>query len=385
MAQSELRTVNRSAWLVGVISVPWLGPLLVFACAGLAISLFALTPTTTRFAVAEIDGVAFGTFRTAGAGLVALLLLVAFRVRPPQTRSDWGLVLCSAFGIFIGFPLLFSVGSQITSASHAALIMAAMPLFTGLIGTALDRRLLGSEWFIGACIAMLGEAALVMMRDAGPLTQATMTGDLLVLLGCISCAAGSAFGARLTTHFNPWAATLWALVLASIGMAPFAALQARTTAWSTIHPLTWVALAHVTLGVNILAFAGWFWALARGGVERVAALQFAQPVLAVSFATLLLNEHLTWSLLAAGAMIVVGIGIACRSAPRPAGTDPRELEHAGSVHSAAPSPLLLFRRWRQARRARAEFVAMDYRDVKDLGFPALPEGEPERSHWRRTI
>ena len=131
----------------------------VFAAACLTIVLFALTPATTRLAATQIDALSVGIVRSVGAGLIALPLLVLLRLAPPKKAADWTLLIFSAFGSFAAFPVLFSLGSQRTSGCHAALIMAAMPLFVGCTGIVLDRWLPRPSWFLGAAIAVAGEMA----------------------------------------------------------------------------------------------------------------------------------------------------------------------------------------------------------------------------------
>ena len=82
--------------------------------------------------------------------------------------------------------------------------------------------------------------------------------------------------------------------------------------WSGLEPISWAALAHITVGASILAYVSWFWALSRGGIARVAPFQFAQPVVALVFAVLLLGEHLASNVIASGIAIVSGIAIARR-------------------------------------------------------------------------
>ena len=62
-----------------------------------------------------------------------------------------------------------------------------------------------------------------------------------------------------------------------------------------------------------LANVAWLWALARGGIVRIAPLQFAQPILAVLFVALLLKEVFTLRLLLATIVIVTGIIVAHRA------------------------------------------------------------------------
>ena len=287
---------------------------LVIAAALLTVSLFALTPTTTRIAVVQIDGSLVGLIRTVGAGLTAFPFLLILRLHPPKKWQEWKLLLISALGCFVGFPLLFSLGAQRTSASHAGLIMALMPLLTSLISAAIDRALPTTAWFCGAIIAFTGATLLITTNGGGSSAEVTLMGDLLVLGSCITFSAGAVAGAKYSVGANPWSATFWSISIASVCLAPFAVIEGRGISWSEITFNTWAALFHVTIGAGILAYIAWFWALSRGGITRVAPLQFAQPLLALAFAVLLLRERFSLSFLVTGIVIIAGIIIAFRAA-----------------------------------------------------------------------
>jgi drug/metabolite transporter (DMT)-like permease len=199
-----------------------LSSFVVFLVAGLAIFLFALSPVTARISVERLDGMNLGLIRIVGTGLLALPVLVVCRLKPPKRLPDWGLLAVSSFGTFAAFPLLFAVGSQSTSAAHVSLVMASMPLFTGLVAAMFDRRLPGRAWWLGAGLAVAGEALMVLARDQSSIATSSVSGDLVVLIGCILCASGSAAGARLTARTGTWAATFWAATLAGLCLAPAA-------------------------------------------------------------------------------------------------------------------------------------------------------------------
>lgn len=285
---------------------------LTLAAAWLTITLFALTPITTRLATAEIDGIAVGVFRTVGAAAFAIPILALFRLAPPRSRAGWRLLTVSMVGGFIGFPLLFSAGTQLTSGCHAALIMASIPLFTGLIGTAVERRVPRPLWLAGVAIALIGEVALIASTTgwAGSGAQGSLFGDLLVLAACLAVASGFVAGARLTAQIGAWAATFWAIALAGIALAPIAAVEAHGMAWTHLSPLSWMALLHLALGAGVVGFAAWFFALARGGIARIAVLQFFQPLISLALAVVLLAEHLTAVMTVAAVVVLTGVLIA---------------------------------------------------------------------------
>jgi drug/metabolite transporter (DMT)-like permease len=300
----------------------------VFAAACFAVVLFALVPSTTRIAATQLSGLSVGLIRTAGAALFGFPLLLILRPPAPRTLKDWGLLLLYAFGNFAGFPILFGIGVRHTSGSHAALIMAAMPLFIGLLGMALERRLPRCSWFIGAAIAIAGEAVLVGMGNTGS-TGASLTGDALVFAACTLSAIGIVAGARLGTRMGPLAATLWAIFIGGAVLAPWAVLRLVESpyAYQQLTALTWTAVVQITLGAAIIANMSWLWAVSRGGLVRIAPIQFAQPVCALFLAGALLNEHLSPDLLLVAACIVVGTVTACRGArPKPAAKERHSAE-----------------------------------------------------------
>ena len=293
----------------------------VFVAACFAVVLFALVPASTRIAGLQLDGLSIGLIRAVGAGLLAAPLLIICRLRPPNNMKDVSLLLLYAFANFAGFPVLFSLGTQKTSGAHAALIMATMPLLVGIIGIVLDRRLPRWSWFLGMTIAVTGEAALVGLRNLGTAVGTSIVGDAIVFAGCALSAIGLVAGARLGSRMNPLAGAFWAMTIAAVGLAPFAAVHALTAPYRYLNltGMTWAALVQITLGAAVLANISLVWALSRGGLVRVAPLQFAQPVCALFFASALLNERLTSSLLLVAAAIVFGIVTASRGA-RPSPT-----------------------------------------------------------------
>jgi drug/metabolite transporter (DMT)-like permease len=287
----------------------------IFAAALLTIVLFALTPATTRLAELQIDGLWIGIIRSVGACVITIPLLLLLRLAPPKKTADWGMLILSAFGSFAVFPVLFSLGAQRTSGSHAALIMAVMPLFVGCAGMLLDRRLPRPSWFMGATIAIAGEIALIGIRSRG-ISNATAGGDAIVLVGCIFFALGVVAGARLSSRINPLSATLWAITIGSVALIPLAIVHWQTTAmdFHTFTATTWAAVFHITVGATIIANLSWLWGLSRGGLVRIAPLQFSQPVCALFFAAALLGERLNLTLILVAAVIVFGTVTACRGA-----------------------------------------------------------------------
>lgn len=290
----------------------WRERALILAAAAAALLIWGATPMITRVAVMAIDPTAVGILRTVLAGIVAVPLALALRLPRPGNGREWGLLLVAALGGFVGFPVLFTIGVRHTSASHAALIIAASPLFTGLIAAAVERRQPRAAWRTGAALAFAGEAALIGFPAGFGGPDVTLAGDLLVLTGGVGAAAGYVAGARLSERLNAWATTFWGIGLGGLLLLPVATGTIGPAAWAGAGALGWAAVAYLALFSTILAYVCWYWALRRGGIARIGATQFAQPVIALAFAVMILGEPLTPLLAVSAAIIVVGVAIAQR-------------------------------------------------------------------------
>lgn len=283
------------------------------AAASFAVVVWGLTPAATKLAVGEIDALTVGILRTVLAMALGLPLVLALRLPLPKAADDWRLLVISAAGGFVAFPLLFAIGVDLTTTAHAALIMAALPIFTGLFGAAVERRWPGRRWWLGAALALAGEAVLVgaQFRFAGP--GASLEGDLLTLASCIAAAAGYVAGSQLSLRIGTWGTTFWGLSLGGVVLLPVLALRFDATSWPTVTAIGWGATAYLALFVTILAYVAWYWALARGGTARVGSVQFAQPVVALVAAVTAMGEVFTPPLALATVAILAGIAIAQRA------------------------------------------------------------------------
>lgn len=289
-------------------------PAAPWVAAAWAVLAWGATPAATKLAVTAIDPLALGMLRSVLAGVVALPVALGARQALPGDRREWRLLLISALCGFAGFPILFTLALAHTSTSHAALILAAAPIFTSLIGLAVERRMPGRAWWLGLVLAFAGEAALVGLsaHDSG---EASPAGDLVALVSSLMVATGYVAGSRLSKTMGSWGVTLWGVAIAAAVQFPFAAWALAHDALGGVDTTGWGALAYLAFVSSLVAYASWYWALAAGGVARIAPMQFLQPLVALVLAAVIFAEMLTLPLLVAGSVILIGVAVARRGQP----------------------------------------------------------------------
>ena len=296
--------------------------LLVLSAAFLAVVLWAGTVVVTKVTVAEADALAVGFLRTLLAGLVALPLALASLARRPRGGAAWRGLGAASLGAYVLFPILFSLGMARTSGAHTALIMASLPILTGLIAAPFEGRWPSRRWCLASAVAFAGTLWLTAGRDAGAPGGASLAGDLLVLASCLAAAFGYVTGARASRGSDAWQVTLWGLILASLLLLPFLGLVPLAGLLQASAG-TWLGVAYLGLVSSLLGYALWYWALASGGIARTGTFQFLQPLIALALTGVLLGEALEPRLLLAGAIILTGVWFA-QSDTRPATSEPKE-------------------------------------------------------------
>ena len=280
-----------------------------------AVVVWGASPIATKFAVTEIPPVAVAALRTWLGVLIAIPLALLSRISLPATGQQWRLLLLSGICGYILFPAMFSLGMRSTSGIHGSMILALLPVLTGAIARVWDRGWPHGLWWLGCGVAIVGEAILIL----GPINAgdqvSSLYGDAIVLASTVFAATGYVAGARLKiAGYTSQGTTYWGVAIASILLLPLVPWMLDAVAWESVSAAAWGGIVYLAVGITIIGYICWYWALGRGGVERVAVFQFLQPVSGVILASVLLHEALELTLLAATVLILAGVWMATRLA-----------------------------------------------------------------------
>ena len=294
----------------------------------LVMVVWGATPVATRLATEELEPLTVGVMRTVLAGLIAVPLIAGMRLPPPATDRGRRLLAVSALAGFVVFPLIYTFGQERTSAMHGGVILAALPVFTGLWAALAERRRPRTWWLAGCAIALGGEFVVIAFRSGGGGgAAASLAGDLLVLLAALLVSSGYVAGARLAAAgYRSIATTFWGVALGALVVAPIAVVGGALGGSPGGDPTAWAAVLFLAVVTSILGYIGWYWALDRGTVARIAPIQFLQPLSGLLLAALFLDERLTAPLGLGAAAVLLGVGIAQRPAARrpPAAVGPAD-------------------------------------------------------------
>lgn len=292
--------------MAGAASAPVVVSLLVMVVWG-------ATPIATRLALDDLPPMVVATLRTVVAGVCAVPLLAHSGTRIPVDGGARRLLAISAMTGFVIFPVVYTIGQQRTSALHGVMILAALPILTGLYASVVARRRPHTRWLVGCAVALVGEVVLIAGR-AHSAGEASLGGDLLIVAAALCVSAGYVAGAMLPPRgLASSATTFWGVALGAIVLAPLTVAVFARDGVPSGDAVSWGAVVFLAVVTSIVGYVGWYWALDRGGIQRIATLQFLQPLSGFAMAVIVLGDRVTVPIAIGGALIVAGIVVAQRA------------------------------------------------------------------------
>jgi len=264
--------------------------------------LWALNVTVTRYVVTHgFRPLAYATIRYFGATAIFWALTWqrerSFRV----ARDDVRLVVLGGVLLFLN-QLCFVTSIHETSASSVALILGALPIFTGLIASVFGIERLSGRFWLAAALAFAG-VGLVAAGTGG--FSSNVGGDALAVGTTVLWAGYAVIVSPLMRRYSPF---LISSLILGIGWLPLALVSIPQLAgqrYAGFDWKVWLGLAFAIVGPLFLTNLLWYTAIDRVGPSRANLFTNLQPFISVVFSLLLLSETLSrWEIV--GAVAIAG-------------------------------------------------------------------------------
>lgn len=266
---------------------------------------FGAFPVVGKAVFASLSPLAVAGLRVVVAS--PLLLLLAWRLeRAPLPRSHFReLALLGFLGVFAN-QLLFVLGLARTTATNAAILMPAIPVFTVVAAALLGMERPSPYRAAGVAVAVLG--ALVLLDPTRlSLSSGTALGDLLILLNCFAYAAYLVLQRPLLQHLPPLTLLAWAFAFGGAGVLAVATPSLLSTPYASIEAGAWAGMAYIAIIPTAVNYALNTWAIGRSSPALAATYTTLQPLVAAALGVALLGEQVGARQLAGFALIVAGL------------------------------------------------------------------------------
>lgn len=260
-----------------------------------------------RMAVGESGG--FPPFYLGASRMVVCaLILIGFAWLKGRTirlsRSEVKTVALSGLLLWVGANGLVMWAEQYANSGFTALMVAAAPIWTAVIGAVLERRrpsalLIGSLLFGFAGLAVLMAPSLVANN------RQELVSGIVLFLASISWAAGSIIQTRQPVTVSPPVSSGYQHAFASVGFLLVALLAGEP--WPAPTTIGWLSWAYLALFGSILAFTSFVYTLKLLPLSIAMTYAYVNPVLALLLGWWFLDEAVSGWTLAGAAMVIVGV------------------------------------------------------------------------------
>ncbi|MHB1317787.1 MAG: DMT family transporter [Anaerolineae bacterium] len=258
-----------------------------------------------KIGISEIAPMTFALLRIAIGALTTAIVLAFGRQRLPRERRVWGhLAVMGLLGIGVPYAAI-SWGTQYIPSSLSAILNGMMPIFTFLVVV-----IMGSERFtlrrlLGVILGFAGTTVLVLPQLAAGGLQASVLGSLAVILAALSYAVAAVYAKQHVSHLPYQIATFGQLALAALILLPLAIAEPSWRADVTMRSVG--ALLFLGTVSTALAYLIYYRLIRQAGATFTSLVTYISPPFGVFWGRLILDEPITWNVLAALGLILVGL------------------------------------------------------------------------------
>jgi drug/metabolite transporter (DMT)-like permease len=239
--------------------------------------------------------------------LTTVILNVLLRRVEPATRLERAniipLLVSGLFGVTVYF-FFESRGIKLTSASHASLIIAVIPVFTVLAELIFFRTRPTPLGVAGIALSVVG-VYFVVRTPGVSLLSGSLAGDLFMFGACLSWVAYMMVSKNLHKRLSDLAITAYQSVFGTAFLVPLALMEFRQ--WVPVTPVAILNLLYLAVLSSAVGNFLYMYALSRLGPITVSPYVNMIPVVGVLGGVVLLGETITVLQVAGGVVIIAGV------------------------------------------------------------------------------
>ena len=278
-----------------------------------------------RLALNEMSVEHMVLYRFLFASLGMLPVMLANRSRFRLTAAELRLLLlCAALGVPIQFLMQFH-GLDLTTVSHASLMVGAMPVLLAAAAALFAGERLDWLGWLALCGSTVGVALIVLGGSRGPAAkgQPSLGGDLMVVVSLVVALAWILLSKKLMQTHSPPVVTAYTIlsgtlmlvvwVLGPWLLSPLTHAQVQPPPFAHLSTTAWAALAISGLLCTATTTLLWNWGIHHVPASRAGVFLNIEPALGSWLGVQLLGEHLgSYAWVGGGLILAAAITLTTR-------------------------------------------------------------------------
>ncbi|MGB7926225.1 MAG: EamA family transporter [Pyrinomonadaceae bacterium] len=262
-----------------------------------------------KLGLEDLPPFTFAGIRFVIAAFILVLIIAVRRVPLPRARRDWALISATGIMAFaVNYGLLFW-GEQRTSSGLAAILQTIIPVFGFVIAHYhLPAERITWRKMAGVVVGIAGVGLIFsdQMRDEG---GSALKGSVAIVVGAFAVAYSNVLVKARGGHLDAAVLAAGQMICGLIPLLLIGTIFEGSPLKFHWTPLALTSLLYLALVGSSLAFLMFYWLVRHMEVTKIMLISLVTPLVAVMLGRLVLDEGLTWRIVAGGAGIMAGIGL----------------------------------------------------------------------------
>jgi len=239
----------------------------------------------------------------------AITAVALFRPSNRRQTPLWALLAAATLGGSLQSALIFS-GIALAPATIAVLTVQSQVPVAVLAAWAIGQERMNVRRLGGIALSLVGVALVVGM----PESVGEFRGLLLIVLGTLCRGIAQGIIRATSKESGSQLMGLMSAIAAPQMLAMSFLLESgQRQALFNAGLFDWIAIAVLALGGFVAAYSTWYGLLRRYRIDQIAPFALLMPIIGVLIAFLFLNERPSPSVLAGGAVILIGLALVVRA------------------------------------------------------------------------
>jgi drug/metabolite transporter (DMT)-like permease len=261
-----------------------------FAACAVAGSLWGCGFFFGKIALAEMAFPFMVLYRFLFAMVPLLPLLLTHR--PGLNRKEWGVLVAASF---LGVPVQFLIqfhGLSLTTVSHASLMVGTMPVILAVGAALFAHERMDAVGWMALAGSTTGAALIALGRHRGGAGEATLAGDLLVVLSLAIALFWILFNKQLMERHSAIVVTAYGLLIGTLMLVVWVPIWYGVPPVAGVSLKAWLALAASGVLCTATTTLLWNWGMTQVPASQAGVLLNMEPPIGSLLGVLVLGERL---------------------------------------------------------------------------------------------
>ncbi|MEJ2271081.1 MAG: DMT family transporter [Candidatus Bathyarchaeota archaeon] len=258
--------------------------------------------------------IAIATFRFLLAGLLFIIVLFLNRIRNPKNtlfveKKDMPTIIILAFsGVTIFFIAQYT-GIKMANASIASILVCLLsPILISLLSLKIFKEKLSKTQLLGITTAAIGTTTVILGGTPNLETNLTfLLGSLILLSTPILWTTYTLIGKNIMKKYDPFLIVSYVNIIGGLFLIPFSLVENSLKTILTLTNQEWLAISYLAITCSVLGYFIWFHVMKHSSASATSSFLFAEPLVTVVFATILIKEEITIFTISGGFLILTGL------------------------------------------------------------------------------